>query len=164
MSVTDSFVRNNREYAENFDEGELELPPAKTIAIVTCMDARMNIGGILGLSLGDAHILRNAGGIVTDDVIRSLIVSQRILGTSEIMVIHHTDCGMTTLTDDGLKEEIYRDTGLRPPFAIEAFSDLDDDVRQSVARIKASPYIPHKDKIRGFVYEIETGRLREVPI
>jgi carbonic anhydrase len=126
------------------------------------MDARLNPYGLLGLQEGDAHVIRNAGGVVTDDEIRSLAISQRLLGTEEIMLIHHTDCGMLTFHDDDFKHQIEEDTGIKPTWAAEAFSDLDQDVRQSLARIKASPFIPKKDQVRGFVYEVETGRLREV--
>ena len=138
------------------------MPPAKKVAVVACMDARIETGRLLGLEEGDAHVIRNAGGVVTDDVIRSLAISQRLLGTTEIVLIHHTDCGMLTFKDDGLKSQIEEDTGLRPPFALEAFSDPEDDVRQSVRRIQSSPFVPRKDKIRGFVYDVETGRLNEV--
>jgi carbonic anhydrase len=162
MSSTDTFVANSGRYVADFGKGDLPMPPALHVAVVACMDARFNPYGLLGLSEGDAHVIRNAGGVVTDDVIRSLTISQRLLGTSEIMLIHHTDCGMLTFHDDDVKAQIEADTGLRPPFALEAFSDVDADVRQSIARIKASPYIPHKDSVRGFVYEVETGRLREV--
>jgi len=162
VSVTDELLRNNEAYAEGFEEGGLPLTPAKGLAIVACMDARLNIYGMLGLTEGDAHVIRNAGGAVTDDAIRSLAISQRLLETREIVLIHHTNCGMTTFTDDGLKSSIQEEVGIRPPFALEAFSDLDADVRQSIARIKASPFVPHKDSVRGFVYEVETGRLREV--
>ncbi len=162
MSAIDEFLANNERYASAFDKGDLPLPPARQIAVVACMDARMETGAMLGLVEGQAHVIRNAGGVVTDDVIRSLTISQRLLGTREIMVIHHTDCGMLTFQDDAVKEQIRQDTGLRPPFALEAFADVDEDVRHSLARIQASPYIPHKDRVRGFVYEVETGRLREV--
>jgi carbonic anhydrase len=162
MSVTDELVANNEAYAASFDKGSLPLPPAKKVAVVACMDARLNPYGILGLSEGDAHVIRNAGGVVTDDEIRSLAISQRLLGTEEIILIHHTDCGMLTFTDDEFKRSIQDETGLKPEWAAEAFSDLDEDVRQSVARIKASPFIPRKDSVRGFVYEVESGRLREV--
>ena len=138
------------------------MPPGKQIAIVTCMDARLETGALLGLQEGDAHVIRNAGGVITDDAIRSLTISQRLLGTREIMLIHHTDCGMLTFTDGDLKEKILAETGIRPPFSLEAFSDVDADVRQSLARIKASPFIPHRDDVRGFVYEVESGNLREV--
>jgi carbonic anhydrase len=162
MSQTDELVANNQAYAENFDKGDLPLPPARKVAVVTCMDARLSPYVMLGLTEGDAHIIRNAGGVVTDDEIRSLAISQRLLGTEEILVIHHTDCGMLTFKDDEFKEQIQQETGIKPEWAVEAFADLDDDVRQTVARIKASPFVPKKDSIRGFVYEVETGRLREV--
>jgi carbonic anhydrase len=138
------------------------MPPAKQTAVVACMDARLNVHGLLGLREGDAHVIRNAGGAVTDDAIRSLMISQRLLGTREIILIHHTDCGMLTFNDDDVKAAVEADTGLRPPFALEAFSDLDTDVRQSIRRIKASPFVPHTGSIRGFVYDVTTGKLREV--
>ena len=162
MSNTDTYVANAELYAASFDKGDLPLPPAKHTAVVACMDARLNPYGVLGLSEGDSHVIRNAGGEVTEDVIRSLTISQRLLGTNEIILIHHTGCGMLTFHDDDVKAQIEADTGIRPSFALEAFSDLDADVRQSIARIKASPFVPIKDSIRGFVYEVETGRLREV--
>jgi carbonic anhydrase len=162
LSSTDEFVANAGRYAASFDKGDLPLPPAKHSAVVACMDARLNPYGVLGLSEGDSHVIRNAGGVVTDDVIRSLAISQRLLGTTEIVLIHHTGCGMLTFHDDDVKAQIEADTGIRPPFALEAFPDLDGDVRQSIARIKASPFVPNKDSIRGFVYEVETGRLREI--
>jgi len=162
MSVTDELVANNEAYASSFDKGDLPLPPGKKVAVVACMDARLNPYGVLGLSEGDAHVIRNAGGVVTDDEIRSLAISQRLLGTEEIILIHHTDCGMLTFTDDDFKKSIQEETGIKPEWAAEAFSDLDVDVRQSIARIKASPFIPNKNSVRGFVYEVESGRLREV--
>ena len=163
MSATDDLLANNDAYVTSFgDKGDLPLPPGKKAAIVACMDARLNVYGALGLQEGDAHVIRNAGGVVTDDAVRSLAISQRLLGTEEIILIHHTGCGMLTFTDDDFKRSIEEDTGIRPEWAAEAFGDLDADVRQSIARIKASPFIPHKDAIRGFVYEVETGRLREV--
>ena len=162
MSATDEVLANNESYAASFDKGDLPLPPAKKLAVVACMDARLNVHALLGLEAGDAHIIRNAGGVVTEDEIRSLAISQRLLGTEEIVLIHHTDCGMLTFTDDGFKADIEADTGIRPSWAAEAFPDLDGDVKQSIARIKASPFIPRKDSVRGFVYEVETGRLREV--
>ena len=161
MTATDELLANNSRYAESF-AGPLPLPPSKQVAVVACMDARLNVYGILGLGDGEAHVIRNAGGVVTDDVIRSLTISQRLLGTNEIILIHHTGCGMLTFHDDDVKAQIEADTGIRPSFALEAFGDLDADVRQSIARIKASPFVPNKDSIRGFVYEVETGRLREV--
>ena len=162
MSVTDDLLRNNAAYAESFDKGDLPLPPGKGVAVLACMDARLNVYGMLGLEEGDAHVIRNAGGVVTDDEIRSLTISQRLLGTREIILIHHTDCGMLTFSDDEVKQEIQEDVGVKPHFALESFSDLEGDVRQSIGRIKASPFIPHKDSVRSFVYEVETGRLREV--
>ncbi|HEV7362964.1 MAG TPA: carbonic anhydrase [Solirubrobacteraceae bacterium] len=162
MSVTDELLANNERYAAGFDKGDLPLPPGKKLAVLACMDARLHPYAILGLQEGDAHVMRNAGGVVTDDEIRSLAISQRLLGTEEIILIHHTDCGMLTFHDDDFKAQVQADTGIKPEWAAEAFSDLDEDVRQSIARIKASPFIPHKDSIRGFVYEVETGRLREV--
>ncbi|MDQ3865997.1 MAG: carbonic anhydrase [Actinomycetota bacterium] len=162
MSVIDELVENAERYAETFDKGELPLPPAKRVAIVACMDARLNPYGLLGLNEGDAHVIRNAGGVVTDDEIRSLSISQRLLGTEEIMLIHHTGCGMLTFSDEDFRRDCQEETGVKPEWAAEAFDDLDEDVRQSIARIKASPFIPNKDNVRGFVYEVETGRLREV--
>ena len=162
MSITDDYVKNSERYAEDFDKDHLPMAPGKNTAVVACMDARLNPYGVLGLREGDSHVIRNAGGVVTDDVIRSLAISQRLLGTEEIILIHHTDCGMLTFTDDVVKADIEKDTGIRPPFALESFSDLDADIRQSIARIKASPFVPRKDRVRGFVYEVETGRLREV--
>lgn len=162
MSTIDELVANNTEYAQGFDKGELPLPPAKKIAVLTCMDARLSPYVMLGLSEGDAHVIRNAGGVVTDDEIRSLAISQRLLGTEEIMVIHHTDCGMLTFSDDDFRRQIQDETGVKPQWAAEAFSELEEDVRQSIARIQSSPFIPNKDGVRGFVYEVETGRLREV--
>ena len=162
MSATDEALRNNKAYSSAFDKGQLPLPPAKKLAVVACMDARLHVSKILGLNEGDAHVIRNAGGAVTDDAIRSLAISQRLLGTEEVILIHHTDCGMLTFTDDAVKAEIQKETGVRPAFALEAFSNLDDDVRQSIARIKASPFVPKKDRVRGFVYDVTTGRLNEV--
>ena len=152
----------NSRYSAQFDKGDLPLPPAKKVAVVACMDARLDPARVLGLVEGDAHVIRNAGGVVTDDEIRSLAISQRLLGTEEIVLIHHTDCGMLTFSDDDFRRSIQEDTGIKPEWAAEAFGDLDEDVRQSIARIEASPFIPRKDSIRGFVYEVETGRLREV--
>ena len=162
MSSTDDLLRNAGEYAAGFDKGDLPLPPARKVAVIACMDARLVPSRVLGLKEGDAHVIRNAGGVVTDDEIRSLAISQRLLGTEEIILIHHTDCGMLTFTDDDFKKSIQDDTGIKPEWAVEAFPDLDGDVRQSIARIKASPFIPRKDSVRGFVFEVETGRLREV--
>jgi carbonic anhydrase len=162
MSVTDELIANNEAYSAHFDKGDLPLLPAKKVAVVACMDARLDPARVLGLNEGDAHVIRNAGGVVTDDEIRSLAISQRLLGTEEIVLIHHTDCGMLTFSDDEFRRSIQDDTGIKPEWAAEAFGDLDEDVRQSIARIKSSPFIPRKDGIRGFVYEVETGRLREV--
>jgi carbonic anhydrase len=162
MSVTDELLKNNEEYAGSFDKGELPMPPAKGLAVVACMDARLVVSSILGLEEGDAHVIRNAGGVITDDEIRSLAISQNLLGTKEIILIHHTDCGMLTFTDDQFKQQLKESAGEEPSWSAEAFADLDQDVRDSIARIKASPFIPHKDAIRGFVYEVETGKLREV--
>ena len=162
MSVTDELLQNNEAYAESFDKGNLPLPPAKGVAVVACMDARLNVYRMLGLQEGDAHVISNAGGVITDDEIRSLAISQRLLGTREIVLIHHTDCGMLTFSDDELKQRIHEDVGIKPHFPMESFSDLEEDVHQSIARIQASPFIPYKDSIRGFIYEVETGRLREV--
>ena len=163
MSVTDDLLRNNEEYARAFDKGDLPLPPAKGVAVVACMDARLDVHAMLGLELGDAHVIRNAGGVITDDEIRSLLISQRLLGTTEVILIHHTGCGMLTFSDDEVAESIESDTGVRPPFSLESFPDLDGNVRDSIEKIRTSPFIPHKDSVRGFVYEVETGRLREVP-
>src|SRR3954470_9462886 len=162
MTATDDFLRNNEAYAESFDKGDLPLPPARKTAVVACMDARLDVHGLLGLEIGDAHVIRNAGGVVTDDAIRSLAISQRLLGTEEIVLIHHTDCGMLTFTDDSFRADIQQDTGIKPPWSPESFSDLDDDVRSSIGRVKASPFIPNKNSVRGFVYDVHTGRLREV--
>lgn len=162
MTVTDELLANAERYASTFDKGALPLPPARQIAIVACMDARLNPYGLLGLSEGDAHVIRNAGGIVTQDELRSLSISQRLLGTKEIVLIHHTDCGMLTFTDDAFRQQILDDTGVMPTWAPEAFTDLDADVRQSIARIHAEPSIPTKDSVRGFVYDVTKGSLREV--
>ena len=162
MSVTDELLQNNERYAASFVNGDLPPSPAKGVAIVACMDARLNVYEMLGLEEGDAHVIRNAGGVITDDEIRSLTISQRLLGTREVILIHHTDCGMLTFTDDELKEQIQEEAGIKPHFPMESFSDLEEDVRQSIARIQASPFISHKDSVRGFIYEVESGRLREV--
>jgi carbonic anhydrase len=162
MSATDDFLRNAERYAASFDKGQLPMPPAKKAVVVACMDARINPYGLLGLSEGDAHVIRNAGGVVSDDVVRSVTISQRLLGTREVILIHHTDCGMLTFKDDDVKAQIEADTGVRPSFALEAFPDAEKDVAQSMARIAASPFIPHKDQVRGFVYDVTSGRLREV--
>ncbi|MBP2477085.1 carbonic anhydrase [Crossiella equi] len=161
MSVTDELLANNSAYAESFS-GPLPLPPARHVAVLACMDARINVYGVLGLQEGEAHVIRNAGGVVTEDEIRSLAISQRLLGTTEIILIHHTDCGMLTFTDDEFKAGIQAETGLKPTWSAESFRDLDIDVRQSVNRIKASPFIPHKESVRGFVFDVATGKLNEV--
>jgi carbonic anhydrase len=161
MTATDELLASNDRYAETFS-GPLPLPPSRGVAVIACMDARLNVYAILGLADGEAHVIRNAGGVVTDDEIRSLAISQRLLGTREIILIHHTDCGMLTFTDDDFKAAIQEETGIKPPWAAEAFSDLDTDVRQSIARIKASPFVPHTDQVRGFVFDVATGKLNEV--
>ena len=162
MSVTDDLLVNARRYAETFDKGELPLPPALGVAVVACMDARLHVYGLLGLEEGQAHVIRNAGGVVTSDEIRSLAISQRLLGTSEIILIHHTDCGMLTFRDDEFRQKLQAETGIKPDWPAESFDDLDADVRQYIARIQASPFIPHTDQVRGFVYDVFTGELREV--
>jgi carbonic anhydrase len=162
MSVTDELLSNNEEYAKSFKKGHLPMPPAKHIAVLACMDARLDVHKILGLEEGEAHVIRNAGGVATDDAIRSLVISQRLLGTNEIVLIHHTDCGMLTFKDDDLKGKIESEVGIRPAFALEAFSSAEDDVKQSIARIEASPFIPNKKNVRGFVYDVKSGRLNEV--
>ncbi len=161
MSVTDEYLENNRTYAEGF-EGPLPLPPAKHLAVVACMDARLDVYRALGIAEGESHVIRNAGGAATDDVIRSLAISQRLLGTREIVLVHHTDCGMLTFTDADFKADIHADTGIRPHWAAEAFTDLADDVRQSMARIRTSPFVPHTDAVRGFVFDVATGLLEEI--
>ncbi len=162
MSVTDELLQNAKTYSASFKKGDLPMPPGKKVAVVACMDARLNPYGLLGLQEGDAHVIRNAGGVITDDEIRSLAISQRLLGTEEIVLLHHTDCGMLTFTDDEFKRSIEEETGIKPAWAPESFTDLDEDLRQSLARVKASPFIPEKRSVRGFVYEVENGTLREV--
>jgi carbonic anhydrase len=162
MSATDDLVRNSESYAASFGKGDLPMPPALGVAVLACMDARLDPARVLGLQEGSAHVIRNAGGVVSEDAIRSLVISQRLLGTTEIVLIHHTDCGMVTFTDDAVKQQILDDVGIRPSFALEAFPDAEEDVRQSIRRIQASPFIPHKDKIRGFVYDVTKGKLNEV--
>ena len=161
MSVTDELLKNNEAYASSFT-GPLPLPPSKHVAVVACMDARLNVYGVLGLNEGESHVIRNAGGVITEDEIRSLAISQRLLGTKEIILIHHTDCGMLTFTDGDFKASIEKETGLRPAWAAEAFADEAEDVKQSIRRIKNSPFIPLKDSIRGFVFDVATGKLNEV--
>src|SRR5690242_9133519 len=162
MSDTDELIENNRRYAAGFDKGDLPMPPGKGVVVITCMDARVNPYGLLGLSEGDAHVIRNAGGVVTDDEIRSLAISQRLLGTDEVILIHHTDCGMLTFSDEEFRAQVQEETGIKPHWSCETFADLEADVRQSIARIKSSPFIPKKDSVRGFVYDVATGRLSEV--
>jgi len=162
MSVTDELLRNAAQYADDFDKGDLPLPPAKKVAVVACMDARLDPQKVLGLGEGDAHVIRNAGGVVTDDEIRSLSISQRLLGTEEIILIHHTDCGMLTFTDDQFRDQLATDTGTAPEWDANCFDDLEGDVRESIARIRQSPFIPKKDSVRGFVYDVQTGRLNEI--
>ena len=162
MTVTDEFLAANADYAASFAKGDLPLPPARKTAVLACMDARLDPARALGLEEGDAHVIRNAGGVATPDAIRSLAISQRLLGTREIVLIHHTDCGMLTFSDDEFRQGIEAETGQRPEWAAEAFSDVDQDVRQSMQRIRTSPYIPHRDQVRGFVYHVESGTLREV--
>jgi len=162
MSTTDELVKNAEAYAEGFDKSGLPMPPGKKVAVVACMDARLNPYGLLGLEEGDAHVIRNAGGVITDDEIRSLAISQNLLGTEEIVLIHHTDCGMLTFTDEEFAAKLEDETGSKPDWSAEAFSDLDENVRKSVALIKDSPFIPKKDSVRGFVYDVESGGLREV--
>jgi carbonic anhydrase len=162
MSTTDDLLRNAQTYADRFDKGDLPLLPARKVAVLACMDARLDPNAVLGLQEGDAHVIRNAGGVVTDDAIRSLAISQRLLGTEEVVLIHHTGCGMLTFNDDEFKRSIQEEVGIKPTWSAESSGDLEEDVRQSVARIRTSPFIPRKDSIRGFVYEVETGRLREV--
>jgi carbonic anhydrase len=158
----DELLVSNRTFAEGFDRGDLDGRPSRRLAIVTCMDSRLDLFAALGLKYGEAHVLRNAGGVITDDVIRSLAISQRRLGTEEILLIHHTDCGMQAITDDGFRAELQQATGVAPAFAIESFADVDADVRQSIARIRKSPFLPHRDRVRGFVYDVNTGRLHEI--
>src|SRR3954447_15127152 len=162
MSATDDALSNAEQYASGFDQGELPMPPAKKLVVVACMDARLIPTRVLGLNEGDAHVIRNAGGVVTDDTIRSLAISQRLLGTEEIMLIHHTDCGMLTFGDDDFRQSIQDETGIKPEWAAEAFGDLDEDVRESGARRRSSPFVPRQESVRGCVYEFQTRKLREV--
>ena len=161
MSVTDELLRNNEAYAESFDKGDLPLPPAKKVAVLACMDARLLPSRILGLEEGDAHVIRNAGGVVSDEEIRSLAISQNLLGTEEIILIHHTDCGMLTFDDQQFSDQLKEQTGERPTWPARTFSDLEEDVRDSIARINGSPFIPHKN-VRGFIYDVATAKLTEV--
>jgi len=162
MGIIDEVLKANEIYAKNFKHGNLRMPAAKKLAVLACMDARLDVHKILGLHEGEAHVIRNAGGVATDDAIRSLTISQRLLGTKEIILIHHTDCGMVTFKDDDVKGKIEAEVGIRPAFALEAFPDAEGDVKQSIARIEASPFIPNKSSIRGFVYDVKSGRLNEV--
>jgi carbonic anhydrase len=162
MPETDDLLANNARFVEAFPAGHLDVRPARHLAVVACMDSRLDVFGALGLKLGEAHVIRNAGGIVSDDVIRSLAISQRLLGTEEIVLIQHTDCGMLKITDDGFRNELQEATGLAPPFAIESFTSLDANVRQSLTRLRNSPFLPHRNQIRGFVYDVDTGELREI--
>jgi carbonic anhydrase len=164
VSTTDGLLANNRSFADSVPDRHLDVEPSRRLAIVTCMDSRLDVFAALGLGDGEAHVLRNAGGVVTDDTIRSLAISQRRLGTREVMLIHHTDCGMAKLTDDGFRNELREETGVAPPFAIESFSDVDASVRQSILRVRRSDFIPHRDRVRGFVYDVDTHRLREVEV
>ncbi len=161
MTVTDELLENNEKYAAAFDQGDLAMPPGKEVAVVACMDARLDVYQILGLGLGEAHVIRNAGGVISEDTIRSLLISQRLLGTKEIILIHHADCGMLTFEDHEVKAQINAEVGHRPAFSLEPFDDEVDDVRQSIARLRANPFIAHKEHIRGFVFDVKTGRLKE---
>ena len=162
MDIIDQLLENNRTFADGLGEQHLDVKPSRKLAVVTCMDSRLDVFAALGLGDGEAHILRNAGGVITDDVIRSLAISQRRLGTREVMLIHHTDCGMQKITDDGFRMELQETTGLAPAFAIESFTDVEEDVRQSILRVRHSPFLPHRDGVRGFVYDVDTHRLREI--
>jgi carbonic anhydrase len=164
VSAVDELLERNRAFADSREAASLDARPGRRVAIVTCMDARIDVFAALGLGVGDAHVLRNAGGVVSDDVIRSLAISQRRLGTSEVMLIHHTRCGMQSITEEEFREELLEETGMTPPFAIESFSDLEADVRQSILRVRRSPFLPHRDEVRGFVYDVDDHRLREVRV
>ena len=164
MGVADDLLANNLAFAARHDRGHLDVHPSLRLAIVTCMDSRLDVFAALGLGDGQAHILRNAGGVITDDVIRSLAISQRRLGTEEVMLIHHTDCGLQLITDDGFRAELQETTGMAPSFAIESFTDVEEDVRQSIARVRHSPFLPHRDRVRGLIYDVDTGALREVEL
>jgi carbonic anhydrase len=162
VSTIDELLKNNEAYAASFDKGDLPLPPGRKTAVLACMDARLDPARVLGLEEGDAHVIRNAGGVASDDAIRSLAISQHLLGTEEIVILHHTDCGMLTFSDNEFADRLESETGSRPGWNAQAFEDLDIDVRDSIERIKNSPFVPRSDRVRGFVYEVETGRLREV--
>jgi carbonic anhydrase len=161
MTATDDYLRNNEAYTGSFTPS-LPIQPSKHVTVIACMDSRLDVFALLGMAPGEAHVIRNAGGVVTDDMIRSLSISQRLLGTSEVILIHHTDCGLQKTTEDEFKGAVEAETGIRPPWAVEAFTDAADDVRQSIGRIKVSPFIPHKDAVRGFVFDVDTGWLNEV--
>jgi carbonic anhydrase len=162
VTVTDTLLDQNAAYVADFDQGDLPLPPARKLAVLACMDARLDPAKVLGLEEGDAHVIRNAGGVVSDDALRSLAISQNLLGTEEIVLIHHTDCGMLTFTDDELAAKLEQETGQRPEWRAHAFTDLEQNVKDSIDKIKNNPFVPRTDNVRGFVYEVETGRLREV--
>jgi carbonic anhydrase len=164
MSTIDHLLENNRDFAAGLTERHLDVKPSRRLAVVTCMDSRLDVFAALGLGDGEAHVLRNAGGVITDDVIRSLAISQRLLGTREVMLIHHTDCGMQKITDDGFRRELQDSTGIAPAFAIESFGDLDADVQQSIRRVRSSAFVPHRDAVRGFVYDVDSHRLREIEV
>jgi carbonic anhydrase len=164
MDTIDDLLANNRGFAAALPDKHLDVQPSRRLAIVTCMDSRLDVFAALGLADGEAHVLRNAGGVITDDVIRSLAISQRKLGTREVMLIHHTDCGMQKLTDDGFRDELREETGVAPAFAIESFSDVDASVRQSILRVRRSDFVPHRDAVRGFVYDVDTHQLREIAV
>lgn len=164
MDTIDQLLENNRSFADGLAERHLDVHPSRQLAIVTCMDSRLDVFAALGLGDGEAHVLRNAGGVITDDMIRSLAISQRRLGTRDVMLIHHTNCGMQTLTEDGFRMELQETTGVAPAFAIESFADVDEDVRQSIRRVRSSPFIPHRENVRGFVYDVDTHRLREIEV
>jgi carbonic anhydrase len=164
LDTIDALVANNAKYASSLPAGHLDVRPSRALAVVTCMDSRLDVFGALGLGEGEAHVLRNAGGVITNDVVRSLSISQRILGTREVMVIQHTDCGMKKITDDGYRADLEKDTGMAPPFAIESFTDLEANIRQSVLRVRTSPFIPHRVSVRGFVYDVDTHELREIEV
>jgi carbonic anhydrase len=164
MDTIDQLLENNRSFADGVADRHLSVEPSRRLAVVTCMDCRLDVFAALGLGDGEAHVLRNAGGVITDDVIRSLAISQRRLGTRDVMLIHHTNCGMQTLTDDGFRMELQETTGVAPAFAIESFTDVEEDVRQSIRRVRSSPFIPHRENVRGFVYDIDTHRLREIEV
>ena len=164
MPVIDELLGKNEAISASLVPKHLDVEPSRRLAIVTCMDSRLDVFAALGLEDGEAHVLRNAGGVITDDAIRSLAISQRRLGTRSVMLIHHTDCGMQTLTDDGFRAELQAATGVAPAFAIESFTDLDADVRQSILRVRRSPFLAHRDRVRGFVYDVDTHRLREIEV